>query len=373
MDNVTHSLVGAVLAETGLKRWTPLATVTLILGANFPDIDIVVGLKNQLTYLEYHRGITHAIIAIPFLSLFLAGLMYAISHWRRRKNPALAAARFRPLFVLSLISMSTHPLLDFTNSYGWRPFLPWSNQWYYGDIDFVVDPWLWAGLGGAMILVTACTHKRITAWVCLLGVLSLPVLLFDGAGWALKMSWFLLVGVVFGLRLYWQEEYVVAEKFMRGVIVLLLLYFSALFLVQQLAMKQAGKNAVHIIQSGEQITSIDAMPTPANPLRWKTVISTNTAFYFSDLFLLADDPPAVRRYTRQSGEATIINAALRESELQTFLRFARFPVITVQRSVAQSTQVEIRDARFFDPATPVNSSFRVSILLDAQLRRIVDK
>ena len=70
MDNVTHSLVGAALAETGLKRWTPLATTTLILGANFPDLDIVFGF-NKLAYLEHHRGITHAIAVIPLLSLFI--------------------------------------------------------------------------------------------------------------------------------------------------------------------------------------------------------------------------------------------------------------------------------------------------------------
>ncbi len=373
MDNVTHSLVGAALAETGLKRWTPLATATLILGANFPDIDIVVGLKNSLTYLEHHRGITHAIVAIPFLSLLLAGLMYIFSRWRKRKNPDLAAARFIPLFALSLISMSTHPLLDFTNSYGWRPFLPWNHQWYYGDIDFVADPWLWVGLGGALILATAYTNKKIAAWSCLFSVLALPVLLFDGAGWVLKLAWLLLVGIVFGLRLYWQTDHVVAENFMRGVLVCLLLYFGALVFVQQLAVKQVSKIVTNVIQPGEQITKIDAMPTPANPLRWKTIISTDKAFYFSDLFLFSDVPPALRRYARQSGAAAIINAALREPELQAFLRFARFPVITAQLSAAQSTQVEIRDARFFDPTTPVNSSFRVSVLFDAQLRRIVDK
>ena len=73
MDNVTHTLVGAALAETGLKRWTPFATPTLLIAANFPDIDIIVGLFGSLTYLEHHRGITHAIVGIPILSLLLAG------------------------------------------------------------------------------------------------------------------------------------------------------------------------------------------------------------------------------------------------------------------------------------------------------------
>src|SRR3546814_15239192 len=39
MDNLTHSLVGALLGQMGLKRRTGLAMPTLILAANLPDID----------------------------------------------------------------------------------------------------------------------------------------------------------------------------------------------------------------------------------------------------------------------------------------------------------------------------------------------
>ncbi|MDZ4139597.1 MAG: radical SAM protein [Erythrobacter sp.] len=37
MDNLTHSLVGAVLGQAGLKRTTGLAVPALIIGANLPD------------------------------------------------------------------------------------------------------------------------------------------------------------------------------------------------------------------------------------------------------------------------------------------------------------------------------------------------
>ncbi len=39
MDNVTHSLIGAVLGQAGLKRKTGLAMPALIIAANLPDID----------------------------------------------------------------------------------------------------------------------------------------------------------------------------------------------------------------------------------------------------------------------------------------------------------------------------------------------
>jgi inner membrane protein len=36
--------------------------------------------------------------------------------------------------------MSTHPLLDYMNTYGVRPFLPFDGSWFYGDTLFVIDP-----------------------------------------------------------------------------------------------------------------------------------------------------------------------------------------------------------------------------------------
>ena len=371
MDNVTHSLVGAALAETGLKRWTPLATTTLILGANFPDLDIVFGF-NKLAYLEHHRGFTHAIAVIPLLSLLLAGLVYAGSRWWQWRHPTHQVAKFWPLVVLSLISMCTHPLLDFTNSYGWRPFLPWNHEWYYGDIDFVVDPWLWASLGGALMLVTATTRTRLLSWGALFVVLALPVLFFPGTFWGIKIAWLVIVAAVFSLRSSLKLNQATTQRLMRGMIVAVLLYFAALIWLQKTAVATLQFAAPTIIQTGEQLAKTDALPIPANPLLWRTVISTDKAFYFSDRPLFSSALPAVRRYERMSGEAAAITAALREPELQAFLRFARFPSITARRQSDQTTEVEVRDVRFYDLAASTNSTFRTSIRLDAQLRRLME-
>ncbi|MBS1806811.1 MAG: metal-dependent hydrolase [Acidobacteria bacterium] len=371
MDNVTHSLVGAALAETGLKRWTPLATTTLILGANFPDIDIVIGF-NTLTYLEHHRGITHAIIAIPLLAALLAGFVYVGSHWWQRKHPEHQVAKFWPLFFLSLISMSTHPLLDFTNSYGWRPFLPWNHTWYYGDIDFVVDPWLWASLGGTLMLVTATTQRRLIGWSLLFFVLALPVIFFAGTPWPIKIGWLVFVSLLFGLRTFLRLDVTQTQRLMRGLIGAVLIYFCLLVWLQKTALEKIQAAAPMVIQFGEQVIKTDAMPIPANPLLWRTVISTDRAFYFSDQPLFYSASPVVRRYERESGEAAAITAALREPELQAFLRFARFPSISAERQQDQTTQVEIRDVRFFDLDSRTNGTFRTSIRLDAQMRRLVE-
>src|SRR5438067_1047899 len=149
MDNLTHTLVGAALAETGLKRLTPWATATLLIGANLPDLDIISGLFGPLNYLEHHRGLTHSLVGFPILAVLLAAGTFGCSRFfPPRANSGERPARFGLLLGLSLLAMTTHPLLDYTNSYGWRPFLPWSNRWYYGDLAFVIDPWIWAMLGG---------------------------------------------------------------------------------------------------------------------------------------------------------------------------------------------------------------------------------
>src|SRR5438093_13549123 len=108
MDNLTHSLVGLALAESGLKRRTSLATATLMIGANFPDIDVIavplgVGI-------QWRRGITHGFLALAILPFVLAGIMTLWDRGvRRRRNPASAPARYRELLVLSAIAMATHP------------------------------------------------------------------------------------------------------------------------------------------------------------------------------------------------------------------------------------------------------------------------
>ena len=77
MDNLTHGLTGAVMAQAGLKKKTGLGLIALILGANLPDIDVVsmLWLDEQET-LGFRRGITHGPIGVTLLPLGLA-----MGHW----------------------------------------------------------------------------------------------------------------------------------------------------------------------------------------------------------------------------------------------------------------------------------------------------
>src|SRR5438270_8886333 len=165
MDGVTHSLVGLTSAKAGLERWSPYATVVCILSANAPDIDVMSGfLGGRWALLHYHRGITHSIIGTLALWFLIPSIFYAVDRAiaQRRKRPP--QIRYRGLLMASLIAAVTHPLMDWTNNYGVRPLLPWSGRWFYGDLVFIIEPYIWLVLGGAAFLLTSNRRLKIIGW-----------------------------------------------------------------------------------------------------------------------------------------------------------------------------------------------------------------
>ena len=163
MDNLTHSLVGALIGQAGLKRKTGLAMPALIIGANLPDIDAactVYGIES----LAMRRGLTHGPIAWVLLPLVLAGVLWWFDRWQARsgKRPeGRLPVHFGWLYALSLMACLTHPALDWLNNYGIRLLEPFSSEWFYGDILFIIDLWLWLGLGFATWL-SLRREKRTT-------------------------------------------------------------------------------------------------------------------------------------------------------------------------------------------------------------------
>ncbi len=154
MDNLTHSLVGALIGQAGLKRKTGLAMPALIIGANLPDVDAACLFWLEGTeHLGFRRGITHGPPAMVLLPLILAGLLYGFDRWQasRGKRPDdRLPVSFKWLFLLGFIGCLTHPALDWLNVYGVRLLEPFSSRWFYGDTLFIIDLWLWALMGFAM-------------------------------------------------------------------------------------------------------------------------------------------------------------------------------------------------------------------------------
>lgn len=153
MDNLTHSLVGALIGQAGLKRKTGLAMPALIVGANLPDVDAASFLwLDGVEHLAFRRGITHGPIAWVLLPLLLAGTLWWFDRWQTRRGSRpekRLPVRFGWLYGLAFLATLTHPALDWLNVYGIRLLEPFSSRWFYGDVLFIIDVWLWGVLGFA--------------------------------------------------------------------------------------------------------------------------------------------------------------------------------------------------------------------------------
>ena len=168
MDNLTHSLVGALLGQAGLKRKTGLAMPALIIGANLPDVDAACFFwLDGIEHLGFRRGITHGPPALVLLPLILAGLLWSFDRWQARRGkrpPTRLPVSFKWLFLLSFIGCLTHPALDWLNVYGIRLLEPFSSEWFYGDTLFIIDVWLWALMGFATWF-SLMREKRAENWM----------------------------------------------------------------------------------------------------------------------------------------------------------------------------------------------------------------
>lgn len=166
MDNLTHSLVGAVLGQMGLKKKTGLAIPTLILAANLPDIDAgcaIYGIES----LSMRRGVTHGPIALILLPIVLWALMLAFDRWQGRRGkrpPGRLPIHKGWLLALAYIGCISHPALDWLNNYGIRLLEPFSPQWFYGDSIFIIDLWIWIALAASVWLSLRRERGGIANW-----------------------------------------------------------------------------------------------------------------------------------------------------------------------------------------------------------------
>src|ERR1700689_2998079 len=125
MDPLTHSVTGIFLGRAGLNRFCEQAPWILVLAANAPDIDIVTLFGGSLTYLHYHRHLTHSLAALPVMALLP---VLAVRLFTRKPFRWLAA------YGISFVAVVSHLLLDYTNIYGIRFLLPFSGRWFRLDL-----------------------------------------------------------------------------------------------------------------------------------------------------------------------------------------------------------------------------------------------
>lgn len=291
MDNLCHTLVGAALARTGLDRRTPLATATMVIGANLPDVDVVSVLSG--TELAVRRGITHGIPAHFILPFILTGIMLAWDRWvRRRREPSLAPAIPREILALSAISIASHPFLDWLNVYGMRWLMPMRNEWFYGDALFIADPWLWLALGVGYVL----SGRRKSTRPARVAVVA-------------------------------SAAYIV-------------IMMAETLLVRAAVQRETG--------GGSTRRELMVAPVALNPFARQIVLQSGDGYRTGRWSLFAGglawgDTIAINR------NDPAVTIALRDPDIQPFLHWARFPFFIVRPASDAQTLVHIADARYSGP------------------------
>lgn len=300
MDNLAHTLVGAALGMAGLKRKTGLGLATLMIAANLPDLDAFGLLVGE--NLAWRRGLTHGPIALAVLPLLLAFVMVAFDRWQTRRGSRPGdrlPVQFGWILVLGYIGILSHPLLDFLNTYGIRCLMPFSEQWFYGDVLFIIDVWMWSVLGIA-IWLSRRREKLGRSPAGRPAIIGLVIV----AGYCLAM----------GLGGRAAERYAAEE----------------------------------IVDAGlGEPKRVLASPVPIDPFRRRIVFETEDAYGFGD-FRWTPKPQFIAEpglVPTMMKDPAIARAAQQEKEVADFLYWSRYPFAVI-RPLAGGTEVIIGDARY---------------------------
>ena len=84
--------------------------------------------------LQWHRNITHSLAGAPVVALLTVAVVALVA---RRQ------IRWWPAFLIALLGVASHLVLDLTNIYGVRLLLPFSGHWTHWDLTPVIDYVIW--------------------------------------------------------------------------------------------------------------------------------------------------------------------------------------------------------------------------------------
>jgi inner membrane protein len=281
MDNVTHTLIGALLGETiarttqGDPRGLPgevrrnVLVAAAAIGSNLPDVDVLYSfIGGKLNYLLQHRGHSHTIIG----ALLLAIVTFAIARWvLARRGHAPSSQDLTWLAAVLAITPLLHIGMDFTNNYGVHPFWPLSKRWFYGDAVFIAEPLLWAACAPLAFTFRSKIARFIVVAVLALGI---GVALFTGLV-PLLPALALIVIVAAMLLLGLRARQPVA---LLGGVALWLAVTATFAVSSQLAGRRVEALAATLFPGARSIDHV-LTPMPTNPLCWEVMLVQTQADY----------------------------------------------------------------------------------------------
>lgn len=345
MDPLAHTLTGAAFADAGLARRAPRATVTLLLAANLPDVDSLSYFISADLALGFRRGWTHGVLAMAILPAVIAAAITAADRWRRPAGRRAPAARFSDLLPIAYLGTLTHPLLDWLNTYGIRLLMPFDGRWFYGDTLFIIDPWLWLGLGGAVFLCHSRSRRAVAAWAVLAG-LTTAIFLLGSAGTPGAVAvWFAGIALFAGLRARRGSPITepAAARLARGTLMAASLYVAVLYAGSVMA-----RHDVEAHMAGLGVSARDVMvgPLPIRPLSHAVVIDTGNEYRLGSYDWLATPRFELDALTLPKPPAEPrVAAALRAPCLRGMVSWMRYPWVEIAQD-GQGHVVYLMDARY---------------------------
>lgn len=328
------------MSRAGLNRKTALATLTLTLAAEAPDLDIIGGFWGRAFGFEHHRGFTHSLLGIPIDAVVVVGFVYLV--WRLRgrkvKDPTLAP-RWGLLFVYACLAGLSHLLLDFTNNYGVRPFWPFSEKWYSWDIVFIVEP---------IMLVLLILGLVIPA---LSSMIDKEIGTRRGAPRGSVAALLALIGIVvmWGLRDYEHRRAVNA-------------------------LEARTYNDVDPVR-------VSAYPKMIDPFHWNGVVETPAFFALAPVDSLGPevDPEGQMEFHYKPEETAITIAAKKSYAGRAFLDWAQYPITETEtlESSGGGYLVRFQDLRYVEVPSRVSDDrgrriLGTAVKLDRNLRVVGD-
>jgi membrane-bound metal-dependent hydrolase YbcI (DUF457 family) len=341
MDNLAHALVGAALGRAVAGREVPAAGWIGAIAGNAPDCAELL-LRPGLwapraggEYLVYHRGITHSFVGAAVEIVALTGLVALLLRlWARRAGVPPPPWRWVAACVIATVA--SHLYLDWQGSYGLRPFLPWSMQWYYADWVAIVDPFFWV----VPLVALAWGARRhwapaLVYLVPLVGVTTLVLWRHDLVVWWVELA---MVGCAAAGVVGWTRHWFGVAGRRRAAaygLVVLAAYAAANAGVSVAAKAQARAAATQRFGPDARWAALTIV---GRPFRWEA-LSASTDSVAGRGWVVARhlDHPAVR-------------AALMTSQGRAIEQFARFLAAAVDSSDG-GVRVSLWDVRYHAPGS----------------------
>ena len=341
MDNLTHSLFGLTLARTPLGRGGRASTMALVLASNAPDIDIVATAGGSAKYLEWHRGPTHGLPGVIGLGLIAAAIGWVIDRQWGSSDPAHRAS-FGRLWIIAMIGVACHVLMDLPTSYGTRPLSPFAWTWFAQDWEPIVDIYLLA------ILAAGLWFGRVTDRTA-----SMSAAAARSRNAILALG---LMMVNYGIRATAHHEAIARAHQVFGA----QLPPSCPDVPPDSAFEHWPRTTEPVTADGTSrcLVEIAAMPDFLSPFRWRLIAHLSNAFEVRTVDLLSDTDLATSSDVRivaihyPNVWTPAVFQAAQSPIARVFLGFSRFPAARSVVGADGAAIVRWNDLRFTSDTTP---------------------